>query len=170
MEGTYPLPEAQLDRFLMKIIVVYPSSSDLKKIVERTMASEQPEVEHVAGRQQILELKNAAKDILVAPHVQDFAIRLVLATQPNEQYGHEVAKKYIRYGSSPRGAQALIHSGRVRALMRNRLNVSIDDICTLSLPALRHRIILNFDAHAEGKTVDEIVMEILISLSGDTKE
>ena len=119
----------------------------------------------MVDRAEILEIRSAANDVLIAPHVQDFAIRLVLATQPEGQYGHEAAKKYIRYGSSPRGAQALIQSGRVRALVRNRLNVSVDDICALSLPALRHRVILNFDAHAEGKTSDDVLSEILRSLS-----
>ena len=165
MEGTYPLPEAQLDRFLMKILVRYPSKAELEKIVERTITIEQPKVEQVVDRAEILEIRSAANDVLIAPHVQDFAIRLVLATQPEGQYGHEAAKKYIRYGSSPRGAQALIQSGRVRALVRNRLNVSVDDICALSLPALRHRVILNFDAHAEGKTSDDVLSEILRSLS-----
>ena len=165
MEGTYPLPEAQLDRFLMKILVGYPSKSELERIVERTMAAEQPVVDQVLDREEILEVKNAANDVLVAPHVQDFAIRLVLATQPEEQHGHEAAKKYIRYGSSPRGAQALLQGGRVRALIRSRLNVSIDDVRALALPALRHRIILNFDAHAEGKMPDQVLTEILDSLS-----
>ncbi len=101
---------------------------------------------------------------MVAPHVRDFAIRLILATQPEQDESHAMAKKYIRYGSSPRGAQSLIQGGRVRALVRGRLNVSIDDVRALALPALRHRIILNFDAHAEGKTADEVVGEILESL------
>ena len=165
MEGTYPLPEAQLDRFLLKILVGYPSKSELEQIVERTMAAEQPVVEQVVNREEILEVKSAANDVLVAPHVQDFAIRLVLATQPEERHGHEAARKYIRYGSSPRGAQALIQGGRVRALIRSRLNVSIDDVRALALSALRHRIILNFDAHAEGKTPDQVLTEILDSLS-----
>jgi MoxR-like ATPase len=165
MEGTYPLPEAQLDRFLMKILVTYPNKSELTKIVERTLSPEQPNIEHVAGREEILEIKSAASNVLVAPHVQDFAIRLVLATQPESEHGHQIAKRYIRYGSSPRGAQALIKSGQVRALMRSRLNVSVEDIRTLSLPALRHRIILNFDAHAEGETPDNVLRDILESLS-----
>lgn len=165
MEGTYPLPEAQLDRFLMKILVTYPSKSELMEIVARTMSPEKPKVEHVVDRKEILEIKNAASNVLVAPHVQDFAIRLVLATQPENEHGHQAAKRYIRYGSSPRGAQALIQSGRVRALMRSRLNISVEDIRALSLSALRHRIILNFDAHAEGKTSDNVLQEILESLS-----
>ena len=167
MEGTYPLPEAQLDRFLLKILVGYPSKSELEQIVERTLTADRPPVDQVVDREEILEVKSAANDVLVAPHVQDFAIRLVLATQPQGRHGHQAAKKYIRYGSSPRGAQALIQSGRVRALMRSRLNVSIDDVRALALPALRHRIILNFDAHAQGKTADHVVTEILDSLLED---
>ena len=166
MEGTYPLPEAQLDRFMMKILVGYPTKSELETIVERTMAFEQPSVEQVVNRDQILETRRAAHEVLVAPHVQDFAIRLILATQPQQADAHELAKKYIRYGSSPRGAQALLQAGRVRALMRGRLNVSSSDIRALALPALRHRIILNFDAHAEGKTSDHVLSAILGSLAG----
>ena len=101
---------------------------------------------------------------MVAPHVRDFAIRLILATQPQQEEAHPLAKKYIRYGSSPRGAQALMQAGRVRALMQERLNVSLSDIRALVLPALRHRLILNFDAHAEGKTADQLLTEILESL------
>ena len=166
MEGTYPLPEAQLDRFMMKILVGYPTKSELETIVERTMTFEQPSVEQVVNRDQILETRRAAHEVLVAPHVQDFAIRLILATQPQQADAHELAKKYIRYGSSPRGAQALLQAGRVRALMRGRLNVSSSDIRALALPALRHRIILNFDAHAEGKTGDHVLSAILDSLPG----
>jgi len=164
MEGTYPLPEAQLDRFLMKIVVDYPTKSELETIVERTMNFEQPSIEQVVNRDQILDIRRAAHEVLVAPHVQDFAIRLILATQPQQADAHELAKKYIRYGSSPRGAQALLQSGRVRALMRGRLNVSTGDIRALALSALRHRIILNFDAHAEGQTADQVLTPILDSL------
>ena len=105
-----------------------------------------------------------ASEILVAPHVRDYAISLVLATQPNPGVAHTLARKYIRYGSSPRGAQALILCGRVRALMQGRLHVSRSDVRELALPALRHRIILNFDAHADGRTEDDIMLEILDSL------
>ena len=164
MEGTYPLPEAQLDRFLLKLLVGYPSKSEMEEIIDRTMAADQPQVHQVVDRAQILDIRRGARDVLVAPHVRDFAIRLILATQPEQAESHEMAKKYIRYGSSPRGAQSLINGGRVRALVRGRLNVSVDDVRALALPALRHRIILNFDAHAEGKTADEVVSEILESL------
>jgi MoxR-like ATPase len=166
MEGTYPLPEAQLDRFLMKIVVGYPTRGELETIVDRTMAATKPAVEQVVNREQILDMRRGAHEVLVAPHVRDFAIRLILATQPDNAEAHPATKKYIRYGSSPRGAQALIQCGRVRALMRGRLNVSSEDIRALCLPALRHRIILNFDAHAEGVTPDGVIAEILAAIEG----
>ena len=161
MEGTYPLPEAQLDRFLMKILVGYPTREELDTIVERTMAAEQPHLEKVVDRDQIMGLRRASREVLVAPHVRDFATHLVMATQPEQSIADPLAKKYIRYGSSPRGAQSLIQSGRVMAMMRSRWNVSIEDLQSLALQCLRHRIILNFDAHAEGKTADAVLSEIL---------
>jgi MoxR-like ATPase len=161
MEGTYPLPEAQLDRFLMKILVGYPSRAELDIIVERTIASVQPQIHQVVDRDQILNIRRVAREVLAAPHVRDFATHLVLATQPTQAEAHPLATKYVRYGSSPRGAQALVQSGRVMALMRGRWNVSIDDIRALALPCLRHRIILNFDGHAEGKTPDLLLRQIL---------
>ncbi len=164
MEGTYPLPEAQLDRFLLKVLVEYPARDELTAIVDLTAAPSRPDVGAVLDRDQILELRACASEVLVAPHVRDFAISVVLATQPSAGSPHALARKYIRYGSSPRGAQALVICGRVRALMEGRLHVSQDDIRELALPALRHRIILNFDAHADGRTEDDILLEILDSL------
>ena len=164
MEGTYPLPEAQLDRFLLKLIVGYPTKAEMEEIVNRTMAATSPTVHQVMDQAQVLDARRGAHNVLVAPHVRDFAIRLILATQPQQEEAHPLAKKYIRYGSSPRGAQALMQAGRVRALMQERLNVSLSDVRALALPALRHRLILNFDAHAEGKTADQILTEILESL------
>jgi MoxR-like ATPase len=164
MEGTYPLPEAQLDRFLMKILVRYPTRDELDLIVDRTVTATQPQVDRVLDRAQILEIRQAAQRVLVAPHVRDFATHLVLATQPEQPDAHPLAKKYIRYGSSPRGAQALIQSGRILALMRGRWNASVDDLKVLALPCLRHRLILNFDAHAEGKTADALLTEIMGSI------
>ena len=165
MEGTYPLPEAQLDRFLMKIVVLYPSREDLNRIVERTIHKDETPVQQVADQATILELKNACRDVLVAEHVQDFAINLVMATQAGTKHAHDMANKYIRYGSSPRGAQALVECGRVRALMHGRLNLSVDDIREIAAAVLRHRIILNFDAHADGQTPDTILDHILESVS-----
>ena len=165
MEGTYPLPEAQLDRFLMKILVTYPSREELNKIVERTIQSEEAQVEQVMDREAILELRGVCRQVLVAPHVQEFAIQLVMATQPEQKEAHELATKYIRYGSSPRGAQALVECGRVLALMRGRFHLSVDDIQHIAASVLRHRIILNFDAHADGQTPETILSTIINGVS-----
>jgi MoxR-like ATPase len=160
-EGTYPLPEAQLDRFLMKILVRYPSRDELNRIVERTIQKQEEQVRPVLDRDEILEVRSVCRDVLVAPHVQELAIQLVMATQPEQAESHELAKKYIRYGSSPRGAQALVECGRVRALMRGRYHLSTEDIEAVALSVLRHRIILNFDGHAEGQTPDSILSAIV---------
>ncbi len=161
MEGTYPLPEAQLDRFLMKILVTYPSRAELSRIVDRTIQKEEAHVTPVLDREAILEVRSVCREVLVAPHVQDFAIELVMATQPEQKEAHEMAKKYIRYGSSPRGAQALVECGRVLALMRGRFHLSTEDIHTVAGSVLRHRIILNFDAHADGQTPETILNSIV---------
>jgi MoxR-like ATPase len=164
MEGTYPLPEAQLDRFLMKILVKYPSRSDLNTIVERTIQKDDISVGSVLNREEILGLRDVCHHVLVAPHVQDYAIDLVMATQPDTSQGHELAKKFVRYGSSPRGAQALVECGRVLALMKGRLHLSTEDVETVAPAVLRHRIILNFDAHAEGQTPETILSRIIPSV------
>jgi MoxR-like ATPase len=167
MEGTYPLPEAQLDRFLMKILVAYPSREELNRIVDRTIQSEDAQVQPVLDRDAIHEVRSVCRQVLVAPHVQEMAIALVMATQPEQKEAHELARKYIRYGSSPRGAQALVECGRVLALMRGRYHLSIDDIQSIAAAVLRHRIILNFDAHADGQTPDSILSSII---QGVTKQ
>ena len=167
MEGTYPLPEAQLDRFLMKILVAYPNREELNIIVDRTIQQEETHVEPVLDRAAIQEVRSVCRQVLVAPHVQEMAIALVMATQPEQAEAHELARKYIRYGSSPRGAQALVECGRVLALMRGRYHLSIDDIQTIAAAVLRHRIILNFDAHADGQTPDSILSAII---QGVTKQ
>ncbi len=163
MEGTYPLPEAQLDRFLMKILVEYPTRDDLNRIVERTIQKEEPELSQVMDGETILSIRRACREVLVAPHVQDFAISVVMATQPGTSGAHELANKYIRYGSSPRGAQALVECGRVHAFMRGNAHLSIDDIRAISHAVLRHRIILNFDAHADNQTPETLLKEIVSS-------
>ena len=161
MEGTYPLPEAQLDRFLMKILVTYPSHDELRRIVERTIAREEAIVSSVLNRDEVLHIRSVCREILVAPHVQDYAVKLVMATQPDQPEAHESTKRYVRYGASPRGAQALVECGRVLALLRGRYHLSVDDIKELAPSILRHRIILNFDAHADGKTPDGILTDII---------
>ena len=165
MEGTYPLPEAQLDRFLMKILVRFPTRAELGTIVERTSQKDEIEVSPVVTREEILELRAACHQVLVAPHVQDHAINLVMATQPDAAEAHELCKKFIRYGSSPRGAQALVECGRVFALMKGRLHLSIEDVDTIAPAVLRHRVILNFDAHAEGQTPETILSKIIPSVA-----
>jgi MoxR-like ATPase len=161
MEGTYPLPEAQLDRFLMKILVTYPSHAELSRIVGRTIAREENTVHAVLDRDDVLQLRSVCREILVAPHVQDYAVKLVMATQPENTEAHDFTRRYIRYGSSPRGAQALVECGRVLALLRGRYHLSVEDIRELAPSVLRHRIILNFDAHADGKTPDAILTAII---------
>jgi len=165
MEGTYPLPEAQLDRFLMKILVRFPTRAELGTIVERTSQKDEIEVSPVVTREEILELRAACHQVLVAPHVQDHAINLVMATQPGAAEAHGLANKFIRYGSSPRGAQALVECGRVFALMKGRMHLSIEDVDTIAPAVLRHRIILNFDAHAEGQTPETILSKIIPSVA-----
>ncbi len=161
MEGTYPLPEAQLDRFLMKILVQYPTRADLSLIVERTIQREDTQLSAQVDREGILKLRKLCRDVLVAPHVKNFAVDLVLATQPGGPTTHPLAEKYIRYGSSPRGAQALVECGRVLALMKGRLNLSTDDIIAVAASVLRHRVILNFDAHADGQTPETVLSKII---------
>jgi MoxR-like ATPase len=161
MEGTYPLPEAQLDRFLMKILVSYPSREDLNRIVEVTTKRDEVELRQMMNRDQIAELKAFCRRVVVAPHVQEYAIEVIMATQPGTSGAADVTNRYIRYGSSPRGAQALIECGRVLALMRGRLHLSIDDVTAVAPAVLRHRIILNFDAHADGETTESILLKIL---------
>ncbi|HEX4750362.1 MAG TPA: MoxR family ATPase [Bryobacteraceae bacterium] len=160
MEGTYPLPEAQLDRFLMKILVTYPSREDLSRIVDVTTRSDQMEVRKVMDRDQIADIKAISRQIIVAPHVQEYAISLVMATQPATPEAPEITNRYIRYGSSPRGAQALIECGRVLALLKGRLHLSINDVLAVAPGVLRHRIILNFDAHADGESTETILQKI----------
>jgi MoxR-like ATPase len=170
MEGTYPLPEAQLDRFLMKILVQYPSRADLNTIVERTISKDEVSLRPVLDRKEILELRDVCHKVLVAPHVQEYAIDLVMATQPGTPQAHELANKFIRYGSSPRGAQALVECGRVLALMKGRLHLATEDVESVAPAVLRHRIILNFDAHAEGQTPETILNRIIPSVGAAVQQ
>jgi MoxR-like ATPase len=165
MEGTYPLPEAQLDRFLMKILVKYPTRAELGRIVELTIQREEQVPTPVMDRDAILEVRNVCREVMVAPHVQEYAIELVMATQPEQKEAHELSRKYVRYGSSPRGAQALVECGRVLALMRGRFHLSIEDVRHVAHSVLRHRIILNFDAHADGQTPETILDAIVAGVT-----
>jgi len=160
MEGTYPLPEAQLDRFFFKLLVRYPNREELGTILNRTTRAEVPSGEKVMDKETVREWMALVREVVVAPHVEDYAVRLVLATQPESDQATETVKKYVRYGSSPRGAQALILAGKIRALLDGRYNVSFKDITDNILPALRHRIILNFEGEAEGITTDAILEDL----------
>jgi len=168
MEGTYPLPEAQLDRFLMKILVTYPTREELGRIVERTIARDEEAPVPVMNRDEIHQVRQVCRQVLVAPHVQEYAIQLVMATQSDHKEAHALAKKYVRYGSSPSGAQALVECGRVHALMRGRFHLAVEDILHVAAAVLRHRIILNFDAHADGQTPETILQAILKGVSAQT--
>jgi len=169
MEGTYPLPEAQLDRFLMKILVDYPSRDELYRIVERTIVKEESSVSQMLSRDEILDLRRVCHQVMVAQHVQDYAIDLVMATQPTSDNAPEYTRKYIRYGSSPRGAQALVECGRVLALMRGRFHLSTDDVKQVAASVLRHRVILNFDAHADGVSTETVLQRVIASVAATSK-
>ncbi|MGI6487426.1 MAG: MoxR family ATPase [Syntrophomonadaceae bacterium] len=164
MEGTYPLPEAQMDRFLFKLLVKFPAENELARIIELTTGSQLPEVRRVAGAETILDMSRLALEVPVAERVMNLAVRVVLATHPDSEYAPEQVKKFVRYGASPRGGQALIAASKVRALMEGRYNVAFEDIEELAYPALRHRFFLNFEGEAEGLTTDDLITEVLSSL------
>lgn len=168
LEGTYPLPEAQLDRFLMKIKVGFPDESELVEIFTRTTGSEDPDVEVVLGRDDIVHDQKLVRDVAVSTPVSEHAARIVKATHPNGSVP-DMAAKYVRYGSSPRGGQALLFGGKVRALKEGRVNVGFDDVAAVAHPALRHRLILNFEGEAAGIDPDEIIDGILSELPLPTK-
>ena len=161
MEGTYPLPEAQLDRFLFKVNVLYPSSQELVEILNRTTGETEPEVGVVADGPNVLEMGALARQVPVASPVADYAARLTVATHPDSEAATEMVRRYVRYGSSPRGAQALILGGKVTALLAGRYNVAFDDLRAVALAALRHRILLNFEGQAEGVSADDVVEEVV---------
>jgi len=160
-EGTYPLPEAQLDRFLFKLIVGYSSRNELSTIVERTTRGIHVTPERVMDGHEILEWQQLVREVFLAPHVQDYLVRLVMATHPGGELGSPIAEKHLSWGASPRGAQALALGAKVRALLDGRVNVSFEDVRRVWLPALRHRVILNFEAQAEGLTTDRVLLDIL---------
>ncbi len=160
-EGTYPLPEAQLDRFLLKVSVPAASRDELNEILRRTTTSEVRPVRRVIDAAAIVAAQRLARRVVMAPHVKDWCIRAVLGTHPDGPFGDAYAARYIRIGASPRGAQAMVSTGKVRALMDGRYAVSIDDLRAVALPALRHRIFRSFEAEAEGRTQDEIVRHVI---------
>ena len=160
-EGTYPLPEAQLDRFFFKLLVGYPSGAELTEVINRTTEKHKAQLEKVIDGAGLTELQSLVREVPVASHVKDYAVRLVLATHPKTETAAAVSNQYLRFGSSPRGAQTLILAGKVRALTQGRFNVSFDDLQAVAAPALRHRLILNFEAEAEAITTDLIIAQVL---------
>jgi MoxR-like ATPase len=165
MEGTYPLPEAQLDRFFFKVDVPFPAVDELVEIANRTTVTGVPQAEKVADGDTIIAMQTLARGVPVAEHVTEFAARLLKATHPDDPAAPAVTQQYVRYGASPRGMQAMILAGKILALLDERYNVAFDDIRDAATPALRHRIILNFEAQAEGISADDVIEDIMQSVA-----
>jgi MoxR-like ATPase len=166
-EGTYPLPEAQLDRFFFKLLVGYSNRDEMGEILDRTTTGAEPSTERVLDGPTILRHQQLVRKVVIAPHIQDYAVRLVLATHPQGELATPMVNQFLRFGASPRAGQALVLAGKVRALLEQRANVSIDDVRTVVLPSMRHRCLLNFEGEAEGKTTDEILTNIVETLPVD---
>ena len=160
-EGTYPLPEAQLDRFLFKLNVGYSGREELGTIIDRTTRGISVEPENVLNGEQIIEMQNLVREVILADHIRDYVVRLTLATHPEGELAADITNRYLRWGSSPRGAQTMVLASKVRALLEGRFNVSFEDVRRVYLPAMRHRVVANFEAQAEGITTDEVLLEIL---------
>ena len=163
MEGTYPLPEAQIDRFFFKLKIDYPNQEELQEILEKTTEDYQYELNRIIGAESILKMKSLIKKVPVASHIKAFATRLVLVSHPANDQATDRIKEYVLFGASPRGVQSLILAGKVSALLDGRYNVSLEDIQDVAKPALRHRMVLNIRGETEGVDVDELVDEILNS-------
>ena len=161
MEGTYPLPEAQLDRFLFKLRVRYPQIEELNSIIDRTTQSRTATVNRVLGGPDVLAFRELIREVPIVSHVRDFASAIVMATHPQWEQAPDVARRFVRYGASPRGAQALVLGAKVRALADGRYNVSLEDIKAMAVPALRHRVILNFEGEAEGVDTDTLISRVV---------
>jgi len=167
MEGTYPLPEAQTDRFLFKLLVEFPGEEELAAIISRDMGSDPGDLERIASGEEVLAMQDIAAGVPVAERVNQRIVKLILASHPDSSYAPEMIKKYVRYGASPRAGQALIASSRVRALIEGRYNVAFADIEELAYPVLRHRIILNFEGEAEGIKIDDLIGELLAAIEDE---
>jgi MoxR-like ATPase len=166
LEGTYPLPEAQMDRFLFKLKIVYPTSDEMHEIMNRTTQVEEPQARAVLEQGEVLEMRKTVLSVPIAKSIQDYAIRLTLATHPNAPQSHPLTNKYVRFGASPRGTQALVLGGKVQALLNDRAHVAAEDIRAVAYPALRHRMLLNFEGEAEHVDTDNILREILKDTPG----
>jgi MoxR-like ATPase len=169
MEGTYPLPEAQLDRFLFKLLVGVPTFDDLSAIVDRTTGAQPEPISAVIDGPTILQMRHLAREVPISPTVREFAIRVVLGTHPDSQHAPAQVKQFVRYGSSPRGAQAVVMTAKIKALLAGRYNVAIEDIVEVATPALRHRVLLNFEGQAEGIATDLLVQAVLDKARADAE-
>lgn len=167
MEGTYPLPEAQLDRFFVKLLVKYPTVSDLELILDRTTESSKPHAGAVLSGERILQMSALSRRIPIANDVRRYAIALVVATHPDHELASDAARKYVRYGASPRGLQALILGAKIRAILDSRYHVAREDLKAMALPVLRHRMILNFEGQAEGVSTDDVIQRLLSDVRED---
>jgi MoxR-like ATPase len=165
MEGTFPLPEAQLDRFLLKVMVPFPTRDELELIVSRTTGAASPGASRVMGAAELLAAREAIRAVPIAPPVLDFALRLVLATHPDSEHASSAAKEWIRIGASPRAAQAIVLTAKVRAALAGRDNVSFDDVRAMALPALRHRVALSFEGESAGVSPDDVVRRVVESVA-----
>jgi MoxR-like ATPase len=162
MEGTYPLPEAQLDRFMLKIRVPFPGSNDLFEILQHSIGPEQAyEAEPVATGDDVLTMRRIAREVAVAPHIANYAVQLVLATHPERNEVPKLVRQYVRHGASPRGLQSLVAGAQVRALLDGRFNVAREDLQALAQPALRHRLVLGFEAQVDGVSADQVVTDLV---------
>jgi MoxR-like ATPase len=170
MEGTYPLPEAQLDRFFFKLHVPFPSREDLHAILDRTTGATFDQPTHVLDRERILAMQRLVRQVPVARHVQDYAVRVLQATHPDGPDAPDLARRFVRFGGSPRGAQSLLLAAKIRALFEGRFAASIDDVRASALPALRHRVLLNFEGEAEGIKTDQVLEAILKALPDSKAE
>jgi MoxR-like ATPase len=170
MEGTYPLPEAQLDRFLLKLRVRYPAIEELNAIIDRTTQVRSVAVERVMTGPEVMAFRDLVREVPIATHVRDLASSIVMATHPQWEHSPDISRRFVRYGASPRGAQALVLGAKVRALADGRYNVSVDDLKALATPALRHRVILNFEGEAEGIDVDTVIDQIVDSAVASTTQ
>ncbi len=160
-EGTYPLPEAQLDRFMFKLVVNYSNREELKIIMDRTTTDYRPAIQRVMKGKEIIGTQNLVRRIIIAPHVQDYAIRLAMASHPGGPYAVDATNKYVRWGASPRAVQTLTLGAKLHAMLDGRFNASFSDVQKVYLPAMRHRVLLNFEGEAEGISTDEVLKEVL---------
>ena len=161
MEGTYPLPEAQLDRFMLKLTAAYPDAAELSQIVDRTTGAPMPAIEAVLDAGDLMGLRELVRSVVIAGHVKDYAIRMVLATHPGNAEATAMVRRYVRHGASPRGLLAMVLTAKAQALFDGRINVSFDDLGAAAAAALRHRILLNFEGEAEGISIEDLIAEVI---------